>query len=305
MRIFILGATGYIGGAIAQRALQVGHTVHGLARSDQAEATLRERGVVPVRGSLDDHELLVRTARESDAVVFAVSYGSDIQAAMRALSAAVNALLLGLEGSSKAFLYSSGVGAYGDTGMREVDEDEPLHPDPLFAPLIEIEQSILSSAARGVRSVVIRAAQVYGSGGGGSAPFVSLIDMARQMGYAVYLEAGTNAWSTIHLDDLANLYVLALEKAPAGTLLNAAAEPPVSLKEIAGAVGHAAGLTDAPLSLTREEANAVFGPFMTSFLARNMRVSSARATSLLDWRPERPSVLDDLTHGSYRSSSTR
>ncbi len=305
MRIFVFGATGYIGGAIAQRALQAGHIIQGLARSDQAEATLRERGIVPVRGNLDDHELLVHTARASDAVIFAVSYGSDIQAAMRTLSAAINALLLGLEGSSKAFLYSSGIGAYGDTGIREVDEDEPLHPDPLFAPLIQVEQDILSSASRGVRSVVIRAAQVYGGGGGGSAPFVSLIDMARQMGHAVYIEAGTNAWSTIHLDDLANLYVLALNKALAGTLLNAAAEPPVSLKEIAEAVGHAAGLVDSPRSLTMEEANTAFGPFMTSFLARNMRVSSARAMSLLDWQPERPSVLDDLKHGSYRSSSTR
>ena len=305
MRIFILGATGYIGGAIASHALQAGHTVQGLARSDQAEATLRERGIVPVRGSLDDHEQLIRVAHESDAVIFAVSYGNDIQAAMRSLAAAANALLLALEGSSKAFLYSSGVGAYGDTGIREVDEDEPLHPDPLFAPLIQIEQDILSAASRGVRSVVIRAAQVYGGGGGGSAPFVSLIDMARQMGYAMYIEEGTNAWSTVHLDDLANLYVLAMEKAPAGTLLNAAAEPPVSLKDIATAVGHAAGLVDPPRSLTIDEANGVFGPFMTGFFARNMRISSARAMSLLDWRPEGPSILDDLTHGSYRSPSTR
>ena len=87
MRVFILGATGYIGGAIAKRALQVGHTVQGLARSDQAEAMLRERGVVPVRGNLDDHEMLVRVAHESDAVIFAVSYSNDIQAAMRLLLA--------------------------------------------------------------------------------------------------------------------------------------------------------------------------------------------------------------------------
>ncbi|MBA2680931.1 MAG: NAD-dependent epimerase/dehydratase family protein [Ktedonobacteraceae bacterium] len=305
MQIFILGATGYIGGAIAKHALHAGHTVQGLARSDQAEATLRERGIVPVRGSIDDHEKLAHTARKSDAVVFVVSYGNDIQAAMRSLSATVDALLLALEGSSKAFLFSSGVGAYGDTGNYEASEDEPIHPDPLFAPLIQMEQNILSAASRGVRSVVIRAAQVYGNGGGGSAPFVGLVDMARQMGYVMYVGEGTNAWSTIHLDDLANLYMLAMERAPAGTLLNAAAEPPVALKAIAEAVGRAAGLVDPPRSLLIDEANEVFGPFMTGFLARNMRISSARARALLDWQAEKPSVLDDLTHGTYGSPSTR
>ena len=181
-----------------------------------------------------------------------------------------------------------------------VDEDEPPNPDPLFAPLLQVEQDILHAASHNVRSVVIRAAQVYG--GGGSAPFVQLINTARQMGRAVYIEKGINEWSTVHVDDLANLYVLALAHASAGTLLNASAGLSVAMKDIAVAVGQAAGLVDPPDSLPYEEASAIFGPFMTGFLSRDMRVSGARATSLLTWKPKESSVLNDLAHGSYRSS---
>ncbi len=305
MQLFILGATGYIGSAVAKHALQAGHTVRGLARSEQAEDLLRQRGIIPVRERLEDSERLAHHAHESDAIVFAVSYGDDVSASMRIHSTAINTILSTIAGSNKVFMYSSGVGVYGDTGIRVVNEDEPPNPDPLFAPLLQVEQDILHAASRNVRGVVIRAAQVYGGGGGGSAPFVRLIDTARQMGHAVYIKQGTNEWSTVHLDDLANLYVLALEQAPAGTLLNAAAGMPVPMKDIAVAVGHAAGLVELPQSLTLDEASAVFGPFMTGFLSRNMRVSGDRATSLLAWRPKEPTLLDDLSHGSYRSSLTR
>lgn len=271
MQVLLTGATGYIGSAVADALRGAGHEVSGLARSDASAARLTAMGIRPVPGDMVDPATVVVAAREAEGVISAATTndpGAD--------SAAVAALLGALRGSGKPFVYTSGIWTYGDTGGRVVTETGPATPVPLVAWRTPVERAVLQSAGDGIRSVVIQPAVVYGRAGGIPAQFVK---SARRDGAARFVGTGENRWPLVHVDDLAELYVRALERAPAGTLLIAVAGPSVRVADMARAASEGAGA------------------------GGKVQASSRRAEELLDWKPFRPGVLDELRHGSYTGGS--
>lgn len=288
MRVFVTGATGYVGTAVVEALRSAGHGVVGLARSDDAAAKLQGAGAEVMRGSLEDLDVLARGAREADAVIHAGATGRPGQDAVD--TAAVGAMLDALEGSGKPFLYTSGLWVLGDTGDRVADEDAPLHPAAIVAWRAEVERQVIDAAKRGVRSVVVRPGVVYGRGGGTPGTFVS---SARRKGVVRHVGDGRQRWAFVHVDDLAELYVLALD-ASTGTVLNAAG-PSLPVQRVAEAAAEANGARAEAWPL--EEARAVLGAYADA-LALDQQVSAERARSL-GWTPSRPLVLDELRGGSY------
>jgi nucleoside-diphosphate-sugar epimerase len=293
MRVFVTGATGYVGSAVAEALRAAGHDVVGLARSDDAARMLEAAGCAALRGSLGDADALARGAREADATIHAAATGAADQAEVDA--AAVHALLDALAGSGKPFVYTSGIWVLGTTGDAVADEDAPANPAAIVAWRPAIERAVVDAAARGVRSVVIRPGVVYGRGGGTPGGFLA---SGRKKGVVRYVGDGSQRWPFVHVDDLAELYVLALD-APAGTVLNAAG-PSLPARAVAEAAARAAGARAEGWPL--EDARARLGAYADA-LALDQRVSAERAHAL-GWRPSRPSVLEELRRASDTSSDT-
>ncbi|MPY68366.1 NAD-dependent epimerase/dehydratase family protein [Deinococcus sp. SDU3-2] len=300
MKVFLTGATGYIGSVVAERLLEHGHEVLGLARSDQAAAHLHARGVEPLSGDLADAGRLIEGATRADAVIHLAQSrfdpGGDFAAQMQQMgqqaTRAMGAFLRALSGSGKTLMLTGGTGAYGDTGDSIVDEDTPLPESPMTAALAENERRVLTAA--GVRGMAVRPAIVYGRGGG---PLTLQLSMARQFGGVMFTGDGENALSFVHVDDVADLYVRLLERGEAGMVLNAVAEPWVTQGDVLRAVSEAAGFGGVIQPMPEEMARGLaYGG--GGLFARNMRVSARKARAF-GWTPRRPSVLDDLRHGSY------
>jgi nucleoside-diphosphate-sugar epimerase len=289
MTVFVTGATGYIGSAVVQALQAEGHDVTGLARSLEAAETLEAAGVEVVWGSLTELSVLARGARAADAVIHLGATGQEDQAEVD--TAAVGAMLNAIEGTGKPFVYTSGIWVLGDTGGDVVDEDAPLRPAEIVAWRAEVEGTMRDAAAWGIRSVVVRPAVVYGRGGGTPGMFVSA---ARRKGVVRYVGDGTQRWATVHVDDLAALYVLALDAAT-GTVLNAACGPSLPVREVAEAAAQANGAEAEAWPL--EDARERLGPYADA-LALDQQVSADRAIGL-GWKPRGPSVLDELRTGSY------
>jgi nucleoside-diphosphate-sugar epimerase len=293
MQIVLAGATGYIGRAVAERLRAAGHELTGLARSEGAAARLTEASVRPFRGDFADPASLASAARAADGVIsMATTYDPTID------GPAVDAILDALAGSDKPFIYTSGIWANGDTGGAVVDETTPPRPVALIAWRQTVEDRVLQAAERRVRTVVIRPAIVYGRGAGIPAGFV---DSARKERAARYVGTGENRWPFVHVDDLADLYLLALERAPAGTLLLAVAGPSHAVREVAAAASRGAGAGGRTVGTPLEEARRTMGAYADA-LALDQQASGRRAQELLGWRPHRPDVLEDLERGSYAES---
>src|SRR5215469_5480136 len=287
MVIFLTGATGYIGGAVADALQNAGHSVIGLARSDEAAGRLHLRNIAVHHGDLDSTGSLATAAAAADGVIHAgTTNNGPID------HEAVRVMLDAMAGSGKPFVYTSGIWVVGDTGGRIADESWPTRPVALVAWRADVEQLVLESAARSVRSIVIRPGVVYGRGGGIPAGFV---ESARETGAARHVGNGDNHWPVVDADDLADLYVRAVEKAPAATLL-IAAERAHRVKEIAAAAS-SSGRTDVwPL----DEARKTLGDYADA-LALDQIMSSERAQTLLGWKPRSAGILEDLRCGSYAS----
>jgi len=296
MNVFLTGATGYVGSVVAEKLQGTGHQVVGLARSDTAAAKLHERGITVHRGDLSDVASLIAGAQQADAVIHAAFSGEDQASGSTLDLAATEAILNGLEGSNKPFIYTSGLGVYGNTGNDEVTEDTPPQPWPFLAWRPPIEQLVLSAADRGVRGIVLRPPLVYGRGGSG---FIHmLIGMAQQAGAAYYIGDGENVGSQAHVDDLADLYVHVLEQAPARIIVNAAG-PLETMKNMMRGIAYAAGLEGKTESMPIETARQVMGP-IADVLVANLNISGRKAREQFGWQPKMPSMVEDLSHGSYR-----
>ena len=293
MKVLLTGATGYIGSAVADALLERGHEVVGLARSDEAAQKLEAKNIRVRRGSLNDPAGVASAAREADAVIHAASTGG--ADAPQADRQTVEAIIGALEGTNKPFIYTSGVWVMGNTGESVATEESQLDPTPLVAWRPAVEQLVLDAARRGVRSIVLRPGMVYGRGGGSVAEF---IESARKSGAARYIGTGENRWSLVHLDDLADLYVRALEDAQAGTLLMVASGPSMRVREIAERASRAAGAGGQTVSWPLEEARGRLGPYADA-LVLDQQVSGERARQLLQWTPKAPSLVEELEHGSY------
>ena len=292
MQVFITGATGYIGTAVADRLRAAGHELTGLARSDAAAARLTQAGIRPIRGDFSDPATVGSAARAADGVIsLATTYNPAID------GPAIDAILDALAGSNKPLVYTSGIWSHGDTGGAVVDEATPPKPAALVQWRQAVEDRVRDGARRGIRSVVIRPAIVYGRGGGIPAGFV---ESARKEGAARYVGTGANRWPFVHVDDLADLYLLALERAPAATLLLGVNGPSHAVREVAAAASRGAGADGRTVAWPLEEARQMLGPYADG-LVLDQQASGRRAQETLGWRPSRPDVLEDVERGSYAS----
>ncbi|MGW1617925.1 SDR family oxidoreductase [Streptomyces sp. NPDC002172] len=294
MRVFVTGATGFIGSAVVRELLDAGHQVLGLARSDAAEAALKEVGAEAHRGDLNDVDGLRGAAGAVDGVIH-TGYNhdfSDMPGALRTELDVLKALGDALAGSGRPLVVTSVTGllAPGRLGTEE-DTPDPAGPGAHRA---EAERSALAMAGRGVRVSAIRLPQVHGAGDHAFVPF--LIGVARDKGVAAYVGDGTNRWSSVHRLDAATLYRKALETAPAGAVLHAVADEGVPLRGITEVIGRR---LDVPVvSLAREEASDHFG-WMAAFVGNDNPTSGAATRERYDWRPAQPGLLADLDQDHY------
>ncbi|MFG2071288.1 NAD-dependent epimerase/dehydratase family protein [Nonomuraea maritima] len=290
MRIFITGASGYVGGVVTEHLVRAGHEVVALARSDRARERVEALGAKAAPGGLRDLDVLRAAAAGADAVVHtAVDY---FDAAMGDIERdALRSMLDGLH-EGAAFVYTSTGLVYPDTQGVTVDEEHPVDPGSSQPFKIHGERQVLDAGH--VAGTVIRAGLVHGRGGSGL--LQGMLASARQQGMVAYIGEGTNEWSSVHVDDLAALYVAVLGQGSPGTVVNAAATEPTPMRRIVEAVAATAGAR--AVSVTPEQAAELMGP-AAAVLTRSAPLDSGKARRLFRWNPTSPSLLDDLTSGSY------
>lgn len=298
MNVFVTGAAGYIGGSVAAGLVEQGHQVHGLVRSEARARQVRERGIEPVVGTLADGSLLARMARRTDAVINAAS--SDERGA-------VEAMLGALAGSGKPFLHTSGSSIVGDRaggepGATIYDESTAIEPLAGRAERVAIDRLVLASAKNGVRAIVLCPTMIYGTGRGAHPESIQvprLIELAKKCGVARHVGRGENVWSNVHIDDVVSLYLLALEKAPAGSFYYAE-NGENSYREIAEAISRMLGLGGRTEALSMDEAIAEFGEGAAQFsMGSNSRVRALRARRELGWKPSGRTLLEEIERGCY------
>jgi nucleoside-diphosphate-sugar epimerase len=297
MKVFVTGATGFIGSAVARELQRNGYDVLGLARSDEAATKLTEWGIQPYRGDLLQPESLLNAVGAADAVIHAGAAGMMQMERGDIEKNAVETMLNAMRGTGKKFIYTSDQLIYGSTGDQVADEDTPLNPPPFIAWRAALEPIVLSYVQDGVHALVIRPVAVYGNGQDRLIPM--MIGAALEAGSAFYVGDGQARWSVVHVDDLAVAYRLVLEKAPAGTLLLASGHEPLTMRDQAKATSIAAGLGGKTHSISLNEAAQVLGPFASNF-TNNLHVSAQRAYDLLDWHPSRPSLIEEAESGLYQ-----
>jgi len=296
MRVFVTGATGYIGSAIVRELLAAGHQVLGLARSDASATALTTAGAAVHRGSLDDFDSLRSGATAADGVIHTafnnISENTDFAAACQADLRAVEAIGTALAGYGKPFVITSGTLMLAQLGRLATEEDTP---DPAV-PRIASEIAALALAERGVRSSVVRLApSVHGEGD--KAGFIPiLIGIARAKGVSAFVGAGSNRWPAVHRHDAARLFRLAAESAPAGSRLHGVGEEGIPFREIAEAIGHQLKLP--VVSVAAGDAGAHFG-FLSAFVAFDNPTSSALTRQRLGWLPQGPGLIADIEQGHY------
>lgn len=288
MRVFVTGASGWIGSHAVGELLSAGHEVVGLARTDAAAAALEDRGAAVLPGDLDDLDALRHGASGADAVVHLANKHDWANPAEsnRAERAAVDTLTDALAGTDRPFLFASGLAALSSgRPITETDASPFTGPD---APRGGAENLALS---KGVRAIAARfAPTVHGAGDHG---FVAqLVATARRTGVAGYLGDGRTAWSAVHVDDAARLIRIGLERAPAGTRLHAVAEEAVPSREIAGAIGRVLNLPVRPVEAEH------FG-FLGQFFGTDMTASSEITRTAFDWKPTGPTLVEDIEAGAY------
>jgi nucleoside-diphosphate-sugar epimerase len=293
MNVLVTGATGYIGGTVARALQAAGHIVTGVARTEEKARQLESNGYQVCRADLKDSESLRGAAQQAEGVIHtAIAWGPEMA---KLDEAVVDAMLEALEGTGRPFIYTSGVWVMGNTRGRVLGEVSPLDPPAEVAWRPAIERRVLDAVERKIRTVVIRPAMVYGRGGGVPA---ALVQSAKERGAARFIGNGENHWSFVHVDDLADLYVLALEKAGPGELFIASAGPALRVREVAEAVSRSAGVGGRVEPWPLEEARKEWGG-LADGLALDQKVGSTKAFRLLGWAPKGPSVMDEFSSGSY------
>jgi nucleoside-diphosphate-sugar epimerase len=292
MKVFMTGATGYVGSRLADTLLAQGHQVAGLARSVESEAALRRRGVDPVRGNLKDVDILTAAARAADAVIHtAFHIERDLSASIRVEGEALAALLSAVRGADKPLISTSGTAVLGDTGSSIFDEQTPIPPHTRRG-RIDNEEIVLG--ARDARGIVLRPPNVYGHGDG-TQTFHKLRHVGQQFKAIPFASgSGDNLWSAVHVDDLVDLYTLAL-RSDGQQLYFAGAQSGLKTRDIAGALSHSMGWGGRTTELPIEEMRAAFPlPVFADYWATNSQSSSEKAKRLLGWKPSRLDALGDI-----------
>jgi nucleoside-diphosphate-sugar epimerase len=295
MRVFVTGATGWIGSVVVRELLGAGHQVTGLARSDSSAARVAAAGAQVFTGSLEDTDGLRAAAAEADGVIH-TGYVHDFSpAGDPAAAAALDGRVIAafgeaLAGTGKPLVVASGLPhpPAGGIATEEVRLQDPAHPR-------ESEPAALAVAERGVRASVVRLPpSVHGEGDYWFIPI--FIGVARKAGVSAYIGDGANVWPAVHRVDAARLFRLALEQAPAGTLLNAVADEGVPFREIAEVIGR--HLRVPAKSIAPQDARDQFGT-LAGFAAIDLPASSAVTRQRFGWRPAEPGLIADLDQGYY------
>ena len=307
MRVFVTGASGWIGSAVVPELLDAGHQVTGLARSDASAAALTAAGAQVQRGTIDDLDSLREAAAASDGVIHLafkhdLAFTGDFQGAADADRRAVETFGDALAGSGRPFVIASGTLGVAP-GRVATERDGHGEPDPAVAamagagPLTRLATAelVLSLASRGVRSSVMRLPPTnHGDGDNGF--MATIVGIARDKGVSGYIADGANRWPAVHRLDSAHLFRLALENAPAGSTLHAVADEGVPIRDIAEVIGRHLDLP--VVSISPQDAAGHF-TWLAHFLAVDSPASSTLTRQLLDWHPTQPGLIDDLDKGHY------
>lgn len=291
MKIFVTGAGGYIGGTVSMRLISQGHEVLGLVRNDDAANRLAQSGIEPVMGTLDDTNLLIKLAQSSDAV---------INTANADHLGSVQALLEGLKGSGKVLLHTSGSSVVGDDARGSFcsphvfDEQTPWVINPLKQARRNIDLLVLSGVKDGIKTAVICPSLIYGVGTGlnpHSVQIPFLASNARERGMVEIVGQGLNVWSNVHIEDVASLYQLVLEKGPGGAFYFAE-NGEASYADLGQALAHRLGLQEL-VNLAPDVAAERWGVARAYFsFGSNSRVRARRAREELGWAPQHTSVFN-------------
>lgn len=292
MKLFITGATGYIGSSLAAHLIKKGHTVYGLYRNVAKEADLRRLGIIPVLGDLDDVATLTDYARIADAIINTAD--SDHR---RAVETIINAI----EGTGKVFIHSSGSSVVSDDVLGEVENPNLYDEETLFRPMdvrqerVNINNDVrIAGITKGIRTIVMVPSMIYGDSLGlpvESDQLPKVFKKSRELGAGVYLGQGVNRWSNVHIADLVQLYELALEKAPSASYYYVE-NGEASYKELAEYVSHVLGFNGKTVSWNGTEAIAELGDWARFAWGSNSRVNALHARRLLGWKPNQPSIRE-------------
>jgi nucleoside-diphosphate-sugar epimerase len=310
MRVFVTGASGWIGSAVVPELIGAGHQVTGLARSDASAAALTAAGAQVRRGTLDDLDVLRGAAAESDGVIHLafhhdIAFSGGMQEAAATDRRAVETIGDALAGSDRPLVIAS---TFMPVPGRVATERDGLAPGPAGEDAAGRPQDraatarfTLGLASRNVRSSIVRLPPTV-HGEGDKWFMAMLVGVARDKGASAYIGDGSNRWPAVHRLDAAHLFRLALEQAPAGSVLHAVADEGVPIRSIAEVIGRH---LDVPVvAVSPEDAAGHFG-FLAGLLAIDAPTSSALTRGLLGWQPVQPGLIDDLEKGHYFSNPSR
>lgn len=294
MKVFVTGASGYIGGSVAAALRDAGHQIVGLYRSAEKAQQARSLGIEAARGTLDDAALLARLARAADAVIHAADADH---------RAAVEAMLAALTGSGKPFIHTSGSSIVGDQAWGEptdkaYDDETPFTPGPGRAARVAVNTRVLAAARDGIRTAVISPSLIYGPGRGAhreSIQMPRLVALARKFGIARHVGRGENLWSNVHIDDLVDLYLRVLAHAPAGASYYAE-NGECSMRQLCAAISRALGWDGRTQGMSKDEAIAELGEGPAAYTyGSNSRVRATRARRELGWSPRHDALRETIT----------
>lgn len=298
MRVLVIGANGFVGSAVARRLVAAGHLIHALARDDARAAALLDRGYTPVRAAFGE-DALVSAVGGVDGVVNCASLPFNAE------WPSIAPILKSLAGTQKPFIQTTGTAVlsietpHGEWREETFAEDDLFEPPAWIAIRTATEQNVRQAALQGIRAMVVRPPMIWGHGG--SAQIPAVVESVRAKGAACYIGQGLNLYSHVHVDDLAEVYRLALERGKPGALYHAVAGE-TCWRSIAEAVARAAGCS--AKSVTIDEARLIWGDFRGPlFFGVSSRSRAPRTRSELGWAPVQLDVVQDAANGSYRDAA--
>lgn len=291
MRVFVTGASGWIGIALTTELVAAGHEVRGLVRSEASADKVRRIGVTPVLGDMNDHALLVAEASAADATAH-LAFTLDFTAFDDAVENEVRLLeVIGaaLDGTDKAFFAASGTPT--NLGELATERDE-LDPEGPAGVRSRTANAVLALSQRGIRSGLVRMPRTVHGQNDRNGLIAMLVALDRQLGMAAYVGDGLNRWPAVHISDAGRLFRLAVEKAPAGSVLHAVGEEGVGMRAVAEVIARKTGL---PAASVDPETLGVFG----ALLGGDQPASNSATKRLVGWEPTGPTLIDDLEAGYY------